>query len=198
MAKGNERHDISRLLSKAIQCSLTIDRAKCLLIKCGLSKRTSELFEFLDSLRKGYLTVNDFWRFSQELGLSFTEEQVSFIYGILDRKDTGQMSYKDFLDTLEPQYLLTDELEAALSNCYENHISYDFTAKHKIDFCLFLKSIYEAHMDFSSVQDKLINSQYSPLSYYRAIDTECKCSLDIHDIIAFQSEFMDLGRYLMT
>lgn len=198
MNNDRQRQEIGKLLSKAVQCSLTIDRAKCLLIKCGLSKRTSELFECLDALRKGFLTVNDLWNFSQDLGLSFTQEQIAFIFGILDVKDTGQLSYKDFLDSIEPQYLLTDELEAALTNCYDNRISFDFNAKHKIDFCLFLKSIYEAHMEFSAVQDKLINSQFSPLDYFRAIDTECKCALDIHDLTGFLGDFIEIGNLLLT
>lgn len=172
---------------------LQLDKAKCQLIKNGLMSLTVDLFEYLDAQRKGFITVEDLWRFTKELHQSYTKAQISVIFDTMDEHRQGKITYKHFLDALEPKYLLSDELALQLANSYDNpSSSVKFTAGTKLDFCQFLKVVIEQASEIAMLKDKLSTTRLSSLDYYRLLDPNCTCMVDAHDFAVFLEPFGSL------
>ena len=189
-----EKQLLANYFIRTIEASLDIDKSKCQMIKNGLMRKSGELFEFLDHRMKGFITENDLWQFSQEMRLSFSKDQISFIFDCLDLSGTHKLGYKDFLDSLEPVFLLTDELAILLAHGYDHpSMSGEFTTATKLDFCVYIKSLFDNQIVMLAVRKQLLDSHKSTLDYYRMLDTNCRCKLDIHDLIVFLEPFIEFG-----
>ena len=194
MPSSRDHHALANFFLRSVQAALTIDKARCQLIKNGLMRKSGELFEHLDRHRKGFITEDDLWAYSQEMHLSFSRQQIAFIFESLDIKELQKLTYKDFLDSLEPRYLLTDELALQLANGYDNPaLPSEFKASTRLDFCIFLKCLYDQSIEVTALQEKLLDSRLSPIDYFRLLDPSCRCKIGIHDLCVFLEPYGSLG-----
>ena len=91
---------------------------------------------------------------------------------------------------------MTDELAVQLANAYDRPASVsEFRAATKLDFCIFLKTLYEQTVEIVALKEKLLESRLTPLDFFRLMDPHCRCRLDVRDVCAFVEPFANLGNF---
>ena len=206
---------------QAVACYKKIDKAKQLLMtKSKLYFDPVELFSNIvgdeDSGSEG-ITESRLWEFASQNLPTIRRNEVSYIFRVLEQNNRGFIALQDFLNAIYPEELRIskqDPLElserpsvSSKSNRsliretpkmtlekYRASKSRNLEAKSKIDFCLFLKSLYQQHVEMDlaikEVQAIVLDSH----GLFRLLDPDFKGFVTRQELREFIEAHYDIGR----
>lgn len=220
-----ESEKLAGMFIRSVTCYKKIDKAKQLLMtKSKLYFDPVELFSNIvgdEESISGGITENKLWEFASQNLPTIRRNEVSYIFRVFEQHNRGYIALQDFLNAIYPEELriskhdplelserpsassksnrsLIREVPRVTLEKYRASKSRNLETKSKIDFCLFLKSLYQQHVEMDlaikEVQAIVLDSQ----GLFRLLDPELKGFITRQELRDFIEAHHDIGMLFLS
>lgn len=181
-----DKRRVARLFFQGVKTFCSIDSAKYNLCKNQVFFDPFDLFLAIDTSGLNRITEDSLSAFLSSHSSGFSRAQVRYLFRMLDRSGSGQITYSDFLQAIFPERLCNGITHRAHSVRYK----YVKTGSQAavLDFLVFLRVFYDENVALDlAIKD--LQQAGSVKQQFQLLDPGFKGQVEIEELRAFISQY---------